>query len=169
MKKVFVILAVCFMTVLSASAQSVGYVDTEKILSCIQEYLDAQSELNSLADKYKADIQKDVDAIDVLYRDYMAKKSTMSAAQQQAKENDIIAKEKAVKEKEEQYFGEQGILTKRSEKLISPIQEVVEQAIQKVADSRGCSIVMDVTVATGIVYKNSKYDLTNAVIDYLSK
>ena len=169
MKKVFVILAVCFMTVLSASAQSVGYVDTEKILSCIQEYLDAQSELNSLADKYKADIQKDVDAIDVLYRDYMAKKSTMSAAQQQAKENDIIAKEKAVKEKEEQYFGEQGILTKRSEKLISPIQEVVEQAIQKVADSRGCSIVMDVTVATGIVYKNAKYDLTNAVIDYLSK
>ena len=169
MKKVFVILAVCFMTVLSASAQSVGYVDTEKILSCIQEYLDAQSELNDLADKYKADIQKDVDAIDVLYRDYMAEKSTMSAAQQQAKENDIIAKEKAVKEKEEKYFGEQGILTKRSEKLISPIQEVVEQAIQKVADSRGCSIVMDVTVATGIVYKNSKYDLTNAVIDYLSK
>lgn len=99
----------------------------------------------------------------------MAKKSTMSAAQQQAKENDIIAKEKAVKEKEEKYFGEQGILTKRSEKLISPIQEVVEQAIQKVADSRGCSIVMDVTVATGIVYKNSRYDLTNAVIDYLSK
>ena len=48
MKKVFVILAVCFMTVLSASAQSVGYVDTEKILSCIQEYLDAQSELNVL-------------------------------------------------------------------------------------------------------------------------
>ncbi len=169
MKKVFVILAVCFMTVLSASAQSVGYVDTEKILSCIQEYLDAQSELNDLADKYKADIQKDVDAIDVLYRDYMAKKSTMSVAQQQAKENDIIAKEKAVKEKEEKYFGEQGILTKRSEKLISPIQEVVEQAIQKVADSRGCSIVMDVTVATGIVYKNSRYDLTNAVIDYLSK
>ena len=164
MKKVFVILAVCFTTVLSASAQAVGYVDTEKILSCIQEYLDAQSELNDLADKYKADIQKDVDAIDVLYRDYMAKKSTMSVAQQQAKENDIIAKEK-----EEKYFGEQGILTKRSEKLISPIQEVVEQAIQKVADSRGCSIVMDVTVATGIVYKNSKYDLTNAVIDYLSK
>ena len=129
MKKVFVILAVCFMTVLSASAQSVGYVDTEKILSCIQEYLDAQSELNDLADKYKADIQKDVDAIDVLYRDYMAKKSTMSAAQQQAKENDIIAKEKAVKEKEEKYFGEQGILTKRSEKLISPIQEAVEQAV----------------------------------------
>ena len=169
MKKVFVILAVCFMTVLSASAQSVGYVDTEKILSCIQEYLDAQNELNSLADKYKADIQNDVDAIDALYRDYMAKKSTMSAAQQQSKENDIIAREKAVKEKEEKYFGEQGILTKRSEKLISPIQEVVEQAIQKVADSRGCSIVMDVTVATGIVYKNSKYDLTNAVIDYLSK
>ena len=167
MKKVFIILAVCFMTGLSASAQSVGYVDTEKILSCIQEYLDAQNELNNLADKYKADIQKDVDEIDAIYRDYMNKKTSLSAAQQQAKENEIISKEKAVKEKEENYFGEQGILTKRSEKLISPIQEVVEEAIQKVAESRGCSMVIDVTVATGVVYKNSKYDLTNAVIDYL--
>ncbi len=60
MKKVFLILAVCFMSFATANAQSVGYVDTEKILSCIQEYLDAQKELNSLAEKYKADIQKDV-------------------------------------------------------------------------------------------------------------
>ena len=167
MKKVFVILAICFMAVLPAAAQSVGYVDTEKILSCIQEYLDAQNELNTLAEKYKADIQKDVDAIDALYRDYMNRKGSLSAAQQQAKENEIIAKEKAVKEKEESYFGEKGVLTKRSEKLISPIQEVVEEAIQKVAESRGCSLVLDLTVTTGIVYKNSKYDLTNAVIDYL--
>lgn len=167
MKKVFIILAVCFMTGLSASAQSVGYVDTEKILSCIQEYLDAQNELNNLADKYKADIQKDADELDALYRDYMSKKTSMSASQQQAKENEIISKEKALQEKEDNYFGEQGVLTKRSEKLISPIQEVVEDAIQKVAESRGCSMVIDVTVATGIVYKNSKYDLTNAVIDYL--
>ena len=167
MKKVFVILAVCFMTGLSAAAQSVGYVDTEKILSCIQEYLDAQNELNSLAEKYKADIQKDADAIDALYRDYMSKKATMSASAQQARENEIITKEKAMKEKEDKYFGEEGILTKRSEKLISPIQEVVEDAIQKVAASRGCSMVIDVTVATGIVYKNPKYDLTDAVIDYL--
>ena len=155
------------MTVLSASAQSVGYVDTEKILSCIQEYLDAQNELNTLAEKYKADIQKDVDEIDALYRDYMGKKASMSASAQQSKENEIIAKEKALKEKEESYFGEEGILTKRSEKLISPIQEVVEEAINKVAESRGCSMVIDVTVATGVVYKNPKYDLTNAVIDYL--
>ncbi len=167
MKKVFATIAVCFMTVLSASAQSVGYVDTEKILSCIQEYLDAQNELNTLAEKYKADIQKDVDEIDALYRDYMGKKASMSASAQQSKENEIIAKEKALKEKEESYFGEEGILTKRSEKLISPIQEVVEEAINKVAESRGCSMVIDVTVATGVVYKNPKYDLTDAVIDYL--
>lgn len=167
MKKVFLILAVCFMSVMTANAQSVGYVDTEKILSCIQEYLDAQNELNALAEKYKADIQKDADAIDALYRDYMAKKSSLSAASQQAKENEIIAKEKAMKEKENSYFGEEGVLTKRSEKLISPIQEVVEEAIQKVAASRGCSMVLDLTVTTGIVYKDPKYDLTNAVIDYL--
>ena len=167
MKKVFVILAICFMAVLPAAAQSVGYVDTEKILSCIQEYLDAQNELNTLAEKYKADIQKDADAIDALYRDYMSRKQSLSASSQQAKENEIISKEKALKEKEENYFGENGILTKRSEKLISPIQEVVEEAIQKVAASRGCSLVLDLTVTTGIVYKDPKYDLTNAVIDYL--
>ena len=167
MKKVFVILAICFVSVLNASAQAVGYVDTEKILSCIQEYVNAQDELDTLAEKYKADIQKDADAIDELYRDYMNRKSSMSTSQQQAKENEIIAKEKAMKEKENKYFGEDGVLTKRSEKLISPIQEIVEAAIAKVAESRGCSLVLDLTVTTGIVYKNSKYDLTDAVIDYI--
>ena len=111
MKKVFVILAICFMSVMSAAAQTVGYVDTEKILSCIQEYLDAQNELNTLAEKYKADIQKDADALDALYRDYMGRKQNMSATQQQNRENEIIAKEKAMKEKEDQYFGENGVLT----------------------------------------------------------
>ena len=167
MKKVFVILAICFIAVMPAKAQAVGYVDTEKILSCIQEYLDAQNELNTLAEKYKADIQKDADALDALYRDYMSRKQSMSASQQQNRENEIIAKEKAMKEKEESYFGENGVLTKRSEKLISPIQEVVEEAIQKVAASRGCSVVFDLTVTTGLVFKDPKYDLTNAVIDYL--
>ncbi len=167
MKKVFVIFAICFVSVLNASAQAVGYVDTEKILSCIQEYVNAQDELNTLAEKYKADIQKDADAIDELYRDYMSRKSSMSTSQQQARENEIIAKEKAMKEKEDKYFGEEGVLTKRSEKLISPIQEAVEAAIAKVAESRGCSLVLDLTVTTGIVYKNSKYDLTDAVIDYI--
>ncbi len=167
MKKVFVILAICFVSVLNASAQAVGYVDTEKILSCIQEYVNAQDELNTLADKYKADIAADADAIDELYRDYMSRKSSMSTSAQQAKENEIIAKEKAMKEKEDKYFGENGVLTKRSEKLISPIQATVEEAISKVAESRGCSLVLDLTVTTGIVYKNSKYDLTDAVIDYI--
>lgn len=169
MKKLFVIIAISFLSIFAASAQTVGYVDTEKILSCIAEYVNAQNELNKLADQYKADIQSDVDAIDALYRSYMAKKATLSAAQQQAKENEIIEAEKKVKEKEESYFGEKGVLTQRSEKLISPIQEIVENAIAKVAAARGCAIVLDLTVTTGIVYRDEKYNITDAVIDYLRK
>lgn len=169
MKKLFVIIAISFLSIFAASAQTVGYVDTEKILSCIAEYVNAQNELNKLADQYKADIQADVDAIDALYRNYMAKKSTLSAAQQQVKENEIIEAEKKVKEKEESYFGEKGILTQRSEKLISPIQEVVENAIAKVAAARGCALVLDLTVTAGIVYRDERYNITDAVIDYLRK
>ena len=82
MKKVFVILAICFMAVMPAAAQSVGYVDTEKILSCIQEYPDAQNELNTLAENLNTMagqidllIQKNMEeqknfqkAVNILYR-----------------------------------------------------------------------------------------------------
>ncbi|MCF0172876.1 MAG: OmpH family outer membrane protein [Bacteroidales bacterium] len=169
MKKLFLVIAVACVAAMSAGAQTVGYVDTEKILSRISEYVNAQNELNTLAEKYKADIQKDVDAIDALYRSYQSQKSSLTTAQRESRENQIIAKEKAVKEKEQKYFGEDGILTKKSETLISPIQDVVEKAITAVAEANNCSVVLDLTVVTGVVYKNPRFDLTQAVINYLAK
>ncbi len=69
-----------------------------------------------------------------------------------------------VKSKQRIYFGEDGIMAKKSEELIGPIQTVVNSAIEVVAAQDDYVVIIDLAVTPGIVYKNSKYDLTEQVL-----
>ncbi|MBQ7222654.1 MAG: OmpH family outer membrane protein [Bacteroidales bacterium] len=167
MKKIFLTLTMVFATMWVANAQNVAFISTEKVLESLKSYVDAQSELNALAEKYQASIQQDVDELDAIYREYQQNKAYYSQQQQTARENYIIDREKAINEKQETFFGEQGVMAIRSENLLKPIKEKVQAAIDTVAARHGYVIVLDTSVMPGVVYKNDKFDLTNEVIEYL--
>ncbi|NLX40408.1 MAG: OmpH family outer membrane protein, partial [Bacteroidales bacterium] len=124
----------------------------------------AQIELNELSDKYKAIIEAEIGEIDQLYQTYQQIKHSLNDAQRTAREQEIISKEQVVKSKQRIYFGEDGIMAKKSEELIGPIQTVVNSAIEVVAAQDDYIVIIDLAVTPGIVYKNSKYDLTEQVL-----
>ncbi|MDD2292972.1 MAG: OmpH family outer membrane protein [Bacteroidales bacterium] len=167
MKRILIALSLCFISVVSLNAQKIGYINTELILNEIPEYQAAQQQLNDLADKYKAAIETEVGRIDVLYNSYQSQKSSMSSSQRATMENEIISKEKVVKEKQKIYFGEDGLMAKKSEELISPVQKRVDAAIAAVAAQDDYSIIIDLAATSGVVYKNPKCDLTQQVINIL--
>lgn len=169
MKKKIIALFALTLSLFSAKAQNIGYINTETILNTIEAYTKAQNELTLLADKYKTSLEGEIADIDKLYREYQGTKSTLSAAQRQARENDIISREKLVKEKQELYFGEEGVLAKKSAQMLDPIKKLVQDAIDAVAIASGCSVVLDMAVTPGVVYKDSKADLTAKVIEYMNK
>ncbi|MBP5210640.1 MAG: OmpH family outer membrane protein [Bacteroidales bacterium] len=167
MKKIFLTLTLVFAAMVATNAQNVAFISTEKVLESLKSYVDAQQELNALAEKYQASIQQDVDELDAIYREYQQNKAYYSQQQQTSRENYIIDREKAINEKQETYFGEKGVMAIRSESLLKPIKDRVQAAIDAVAARHGYVIILDTSVMPGVVYKNDKYDLTNEVIEYL--
>ena len=169
MKKIALTLCLAFAALIGMQAQSVCYIDTEEILETVPEYQKAQEQLNKLADSYRSTIETELGAVDKLYKDYQNKKASLSASERQKLEEEIITKEKAVKTKQNTYFGEDGVMATKSDELLSPIKEKLQTAIDAVAYKYNCSIIIDLAITTGIVYRDERFNLTDEVIDYLNK
>lgn len=164
MKKSFLVLVALLMFIGTAGAQKIGYINTESILSEIPAYTAAQSQLEALSDKYKAQIETELGKIETLYQNYQANRNSMSASQRQNAENEIISKERVVQEKQRIYFGEDGIMAKKAEELLAPIRTRVDKAIADVARMGGYDLVIDLAAVQGVVYKNEALDLTKFVL-----
>ncbi len=169
MKKFFATVSVLLLSCAFANAQKVGYVNTENILSSIDQYNSATEQLDALADKYKAVIESEIGKIDQMYRTYQANKEHYTASQRQQKEDEIITRERAVKEKQQAYFGEDGVMQKKTSEMLDPIKDRVQDAIDKVALEGDYVMVVDIAATTGLVFINDKYNLDREVIDKLKK
>ena len=163
----FLFIAAAFLFAVQLNAQRVGFLDTEKILASIPEYNSAKSQLESLEKGYRTKVENEFAAIEKLYNAYQANKGTMSQVVRAQKENEIISKEEAAKKLQESYFGENGIMQKKSQELLSPIKERVQAAIERVAKSGGYMMIVDIASQSGVIYKNSQYDLSQEVIKVL--
>ena len=164
MKKIVIALVAILACSGLLRAQKIGYINTETILSEIPAYVAAQNQLDALSDKYKAAIETEMGKIETLYQNYQATRNNMTSAQRQNAENEIISKERVVQERQKIYFGEEGIMAKKAEELLSPIQKEVNQAIEDVAKLGGYDLIIDLAAVQGVVYKNEKLDLTQFVL-----
>jgi len=147
-----------------SAQQKIGYIDSETIFSGIPAYVAAQNQLNALSDKYKAAIETELGKIETLYQNYQSSRSSMSANQRQNAENEIISKERVVQEKQKIYFGEDGIMAKKAEELLKPIQQQVDAAIAQLAALGAYDMIIDVSAMQGVVYKNPDLDLSQQVL-----
>lgn len=171
MKKLTLLLSIVLFTHLNLAAQSgtakFGYVDTDYILSQIPEYKAAQSEL----DKTSVQWQKEIDAkyaeVDKLYKAYQADAILLTDDMKKKRENEIINKEKEVKELQKQRFGVDGELFKKRQELVKPIQDKVYNAIKVVAEKSALGFIMDKSGQVSLLYANSKYDKSDDVLVYL--
>jgi Skp family chaperone for outer membrane proteins len=60
-------------------------------------------------------------------------------------------------------------MANKSEELLAPIKTKLQNAIDAVAYKNNCSMIIDLAVTTGIVFKNDRYDLTQQTIEYLNR
>ena len=168
MKKLMVLAIASMLICLNASAQNVpqkcGYVNTETILSAIPEYKVATEKLETLGNQYQEIIKKDLAEVEKLYNAYQKQKASLSTSQRQAKEEEIISKEKAVKQKQQSYFGQDGAMQKKTQELIDPIKDRVQKAIDAVAEKGGYLLIIDIATTEGVVYAASSADLSEQVI-----
>ena len=167
MKKIILIAIVVFTTVSVSFAQKIGYVDTDYILGKIPEYKAAQAEI----DKTSVDWQKEIEAkygeIDKLYKIYQAESVLLTDDMRKKRENEIINKEKEVKDLQKSRFGVDGELFKKRMELVKPIQDKVYSAVKQVAEKSGLAFIFDKAGQVALLYSNSKYDKSEDVLTFM--
>lgn len=151
----------------SQPAAKFAYVDTDYILGEIPEYKAAQTELDKTSVQWQKEIDGKYAEVDKLYKAYQADAILLTDDMKKKRENEIINREKEVKDLQKQRFGVDGELFKKRQELVKPIQDKVYNAIKTVAEKSGVGFILDKSGQVAILYANSKYDKSDDVLVYL--
>ena len=167
--KRLILIAVFVLTTGTLAAQNYIIVNSEKVFKSIDAYNTALSTLDKLAEQYQDMVDAKFAEVETLYNNYMNQKASLTAATRQARENDILAKEKAAQEYQETLFDNDGTLMKKRVEMIEPIQKQVFSAIEAYAKQVGADVVLDSANNPTLLYSNPSVDRTQQVIDVLKK
>ena len=111
--KRLILIAAFVLSAGTLAAQNYIIVNSEKVFKSIDAYNTALSTLDKLAEQYQDLVDAKFAEVETLYNNYMNQKASLTAATRQARENDILAKEKAAQEYQETLFGNDGTLMKK--------------------------------------------------------
>ena len=152
---------------LMAGAQKYACVNTEYILSNIPDYARAQSQLDKQSEAWQKELEAKFQEIDKLYKTYQQEAYLLPDNLKRKREEELAAKEREARELQNKYFGPGGDLDKKRQELMKPIQDRVYSAIERIANEKSYSFVLDKSGSATLLYVNAKYDISDQVLDLL--
>lgn len=164
MKKLALIISGLLVAMVGYSQKTV-YVDTDYLLSKIPAYKEAQQQIDELTKNWQAEIEEQRTALDNMYKQYQVDKVLLSNDMKAKREQEILDKEKELKELQKKRFGANGDRIKKEEELIKPIQDEIFSAIKELASSQGYAFVIDAASSSyTLLYSDPKYDISDDVL-----
>ena len=167
MKKFLLFTLVALAAPFVAHAQKFAYVETEYILANIPEYNAAQQEVDRISQQWQKEIEDKYAEIDKLYKAYQADQILLTSDMKKKREDEIIVKEKEVKDLQKQKFGVDGELFKKRQELVKPVQDKVYNAIKEMAEKGQYAVIFDKSSELTMLFTSPKYDKSNDVLEVL--
>jgi outer membrane protein len=166
MKKIVFVLMAIGISGLSL-AQKFAYVDTDYILKSIPTYESAQEQLQIMSTDWQAEIETQYAEIQKLYKEFQAEKVLLTEDMKQQREEEIIQKERIVKDLQKKYFGPEGDLFRKRKELVEPIQNDIFNAIKEIATEGNFAVIFDAAGGANFLYSDPKYDKSDQVLEKL--
>ena len=164
MKRFFITAAIVAIFSIAAHAQKYALVDMEYILKNIPQYEMANEQLNQVSQRWQREVDDLAKEAEAMYKNYQIEMVFLTDDQKKKKESEIVAKEKEATELRYKYFGPQGELYKKRQALIKPIQDEVYNAVKKVSEERGYSVIFDRASSESIIFASPRIDVSNEVL-----
>jgi outer membrane protein len=120
-----------------------------------------------LSAKWQKEIEEKYGEIDRLYEAYKMEKILLTDQMKEAREQEILRKEKEAKELQQKRFGPQGDLFNKRLELIKPIQDQIYNAIQSLAERGNYAVIFDRSSELRMIFADPKYDLSDRILDDL--
>ncbi|MBC5775959.1 OmpH family outer membrane protein [Pontibacter sp. KCTC 32443] len=167
MKKfLFIFLAGFFLAHIS-NAQKIGYIDSNFILSKMPAYGKVQQEMDKYAETWQKEIESLQQEADKLKQEYRAEEVLLTEEMKKKRQAEINKKEVEVRDYQRKVFGYEGMMFKRRQDLMRPIQDEVFTAVEKVSKARQIAIMFDKSGDLVMIYTNPIHDYTEYVLEEL--
>lgn len=170
-KVLFLLIIVSTMSI-SALAQRgvrIGYIDTEYILQNVPEYQEASAQLESKVQKWKTEIETQLNNIEQKRKDLSNEKALLTKELIEEREEDIAFEEKEILDYQQKRFGPNGDLMIQKNQLIQPIQDQIFAAVQDMAEKRKYDFVFDKSADVVMLYSAERFDFSDEVIRSISR
>jgi outer membrane protein len=150
----------------SAQAQKIAVLDSERVFDALGEVADARELLQTEIDEWQAhadSLQADIDAITLdLDRTLM-----MSPERRREREALLADKKRELEEFVASTYGPGGQVERRNSELVAPVIARINEAVREIATRDGYDLVLD--AAGGfVVFATDALDITDEVIEQIS-
>ena len=98
----------------AGNAQKFAMVDMEYIMKNIPTYETANEQLNQVSKKWQSEVEAQSQEVQKMYKNYQTELVFLTEDMKVKREEEIVAKEKAVQELKRGYFGPEGELFKNA-------------------------------------------------------
>ncbi|QCE41625.1 OmpH family outer membrane protein [Psychroserpens sp. NJDZ02] len=171
--KIKVLIILAMLTVgFTASAQRgvrIGYIDTEYILENIPEYTEATSQLEGKVQKWKSEIEGQLNDLKVKRESLNLEKALLTKELIEEREEDLVFEEKEILDYQQKRFGPNGDLMIQKRQLMQPVQDQIFQAVQDIATAKKYDFVFDKSADVVMLYSAERFDMSELIIRTISR
>lgn len=171
------LLAAALCSPIMAQELKIGFVNSAEIFSKYKSFADAQEKFNKEVEEWQKKAQSMKSKVDSLAAyikgevDVLPPRlpfHALSESKQREKRDEYQQEEAKYKQYVETVFGPDGTAERRNAELTQPMLDKINSVIAKIAQEEGYTYVFD-AVGGSIAYADTKYDLTEKVIEELNK
>ncbi|MGI9550945.1 MAG: OmpH family outer membrane protein [Aurantibacter sp.] len=142
----------------------IAYVDMEYILENVEEYRDANEQLDTKVQKWKVEVEQKQSAVEQMKKDLMAERVLLTDELISEREEEIAIAEKEMVEYQQDRFGPQGDLVVQKRLLIQPIQDQVFNEVQKIGANKKYDFIFDKSADVVMLYSQKRHDVSDLIL-----
>jgi len=171
-KQILLVAIACMCISLSVQAQRgvrIGYIDMEYILDNVPEYIEASTKLDGKVQRWKADIDKKQQEIDLLKLTLTNERVLLTKELIEEREEEIKIKEDEMIAYQQNRFGSGGDLVIQRRQLVQPIQDQVFNIVQEVAEGKKYDFIFDKSADVVMLFAAKRNDISDIVLRSINR
>ena len=147
--------------------QKFGYVNSEFILNNMKEYKEAISEIENLSKAWEKEISDMYIEIEKKEIELKTEEILLTKEMFEDKRQKLDEEWKEIKNYQQKVFGFEGLYFLKKKELIQPIQDIIFEAVERVAKKNRLQIIFDKSSEPVLLYTNPIHDYTDYVLEDL--
>jgi outer membrane protein len=165
--KLFIFTVVFVFGTSFAFSQKYAYIDSDYILSKLQDYKEAKEKLDKLADLWTAEIEERYKVLNEKKELFAREEVLLPKEERERRKAEIDKLEQETMDLQKMRFGVKGDYFQKRQQLVKPIQDKVFDALSEVASKKKYVFVFDKANQSNLVYADPKTDLSDDVLKEL--